>query len=72
MTEPNEIGVTVVRPGEGEYVALPGFGAVFKLSSRTNGGEVSLVEHPFEVGLLTAAHRHTREDEHSIVLAGEI
>lgn len=24
------------------------------------------------VGLLTAAHRHTREDEHSIVLAGEI
>ena len=33
---------------------------------------MSIVEHPFEVGLLTAAHRHTREDEHSIVLAGEI
>jgi quercetin dioxygenase-like cupin family protein len=65
-----EIPVTVVQPGEGEYVALPGFGAVFKLSSRNNGGEVSIVEHPFEVGLLTAAHRHTREDEHSIVLAG--
>jgi quercetin dioxygenase-like cupin family protein len=45
---------------------------VFKLSSRNNGGEVSIVEHPFAVGLLTAAHRHTREDEHSIVLAGEI
>ena len=45
---------------------------MFKLSSRTNGGEVSIVEHPFEVGLLTAAHQHTREDEHSIVLAGEI
>ena len=72
MTEQNEIGVTVVRPGEGEYVTLPGFGAVFKLSSKTNGGEVSIVEHPFEVGLLTAAHRHTREDEHSMVLAGEI
>src|SRR5271166_6263284 len=42
-------------------------------SSRTgSGGEVSIVEHPFAVGLLTAAHRHTREDEHSIVLAGEI
>ena len=68
----DQIPVTVVQPGEGEYVALPGFGAVFKLSSRTNGGEVSIVEHPFEVGLLTAAHRHTREDEHSIVLAGEI
>src|ERR1700733_7060219 len=72
MIGENQIGVTVVQPGEGEYVALPGFGAVFKLSSRTNGGEVSIVEHPFEVGLLTAAHRHTREDEHSIVLAGEI
>lgn len=67
-----EIGVSVVRPGEGERVALPGFGAVFKLSGTSNGGEVSIVEHPFEVGLLTAAHRHTREDEHSIVLAGQI
>jgi quercetin dioxygenase-like cupin family protein len=72
MIGENQIGVTVVQPGEGEYVALPGFGAVFKLSSRTNGGEVSIVEHPFEVGLLTAAHQHTRQDEHSIVLAGEI
>jgi quercetin dioxygenase-like cupin family protein len=72
MVDENLIGVTVVQPGEGEYVALPGFGAVFKLSSRTNGGEVSIVEHPFQVALLTAAHRHTREEEHSIVLAGQI
>ena len=72
MADRNQIGVTVVQPGDGEYVALPGFGAVFKLSSTTNGGEVSIVEHPFEVGLITAAHRHAREDEHSIVLAGEI
>jgi hypothetical protein len=59
MADVNRIGVTVVQPGEGEYVALPGFGAVFKLSSKANGGEVSIVEHPFEVGLITAAHRHT-------------
>ena len=72
MGEVNPIGVTVVQPGEGDSVALPGFGAVFKLSSRNNNGEVSIVEHPFAVGALTAAHRHTREDEHSIVLAGEI
>lgn len=64
--------VTVVQPGEGEVVHLPGFGAVFKLYARSNGGEVAIVEHPFAVGVLTAAHRHTREDEHSIVLAGEI
>jgi quercetin dioxygenase-like cupin family protein len=64
--------VTVVQPGEGDTVALPGFGAVFKLSSRTNGGEVAIVEHPFAVGAITAPHRHTREDEHSIVIAGKI
>jgi len=29
MADANEIGVTVVQPGEGHYIALPGFGAVF-------------------------------------------
>jgi mannose-6-phosphate isomerase-like protein (cupin superfamily) len=72
MADPTGIGVSVVQPGEGDYAALPGFGAVFKLSSNTNRGEVSIVEHPFEVGFITAAHRHTREDEHSFVLTGEI
>ncbi|MEV6410258.1 cupin domain-containing protein [Kribbella sp. NPDC051718] len=64
--------LSVLRPGEGESVAIPGFGAVFKLASRVPGAEVSIVEHPFAVGTITAPHRHTREDEHSIVLAGEI
>jgi quercetin dioxygenase-like cupin family protein len=64
--------VVVLRPGEGQSVDIPGFGAQFKLSSRTPGAEVSIVEHPFTVGSITAPHRHTREDEHSIVLAGEI
>ena len=72
VVEVNRIPVTVVQPGEGDRVALPGFGAVFTLSSRNNGGEVAIVEHPFAVGTLTAAHLHTREDEHSIVLEGEI
>jgi len=30
MAEMTPIPVTVVQPGEGEYVALPGFGAAFK------------------------------------------
>jgi quercetin dioxygenase-like cupin family protein len=64
--------LTVVQPGAGESVSMPGFGATFKLTSRTTGGLVAIVEHPFAVGLITAAHRHTREDEHSFVLAGEI
>jgi quercetin dioxygenase-like cupin family protein len=64
--------VTVVPPGGGENVPIPGFGAVFKLYSRDNGGEVAIVEHPFAVGTITPPHRHTREDEHSIVIEGEI
>jgi quercetin dioxygenase-like cupin family protein len=64
--------LTVVQPGDGDVVSIPGFGAVFKLTSQTTGGLVSIVEHPFPVGTITAAHRHTREDEHSYVLAGEI
>jgi quercetin dioxygenase-like cupin family protein len=64
--------VVVVPPGAGEFVAIRGFGAVYKLYSRDNGGEVAIVEHPFAVGLITAPHRHTREDEHSIVLEGQI
>jgi quercetin dioxygenase-like cupin family protein len=64
--------LTVVQPGGGDSVSIPGFGAVFKLTSRTTGGHVAIVEHPFAVGTITAAHRHTHEDEHSIVIAGEI
>ncbi len=64
--------LTVVPPGAGETVTIPGFGAVLKLTSQTTAGLVSIVEHPFPVGTITAAHRHTREDEHSYVLAGEI
>lgn len=64
--------VRVIQPGGGDTVRIPGFGAVYKLYSRDTGGEVAIVEHPFSVGLMTAPHRHTREDEHSIVLEGQI
>lgn len=60
-----------LRPGEGDSVAIPGFGATFKLESR-DSGTVAIVEHPFAVGTITAPHRHSREDEHSFVLEGEI
>lgn len=59
---------TVVQPGEGRHVSIPGFGADFKLA----GAAVSIVEHPFAVGLITPPHRHSREDEYSIVLEGRI
>lgn len=72
MTSVARTKVTVVQPGQGDAVRLPGFGAVFKLSGVDNGGQVAIVEHPFEVGSITAAHMHSREDEHSLVLAGKI
>ncbi|MFE5141211.1 cupin domain-containing protein [Streptomyces sp. NPDC057950] len=33
---------------------------------------MSIVEHPFEVGTISAPHMHSREDEYSIVIDGEI
>jgi len=65
-------GVKVVLPGEGEEAAIPGFGVVYKIYSRDTGGEVAVVEHPFAVGTITAAHQHSREDETSIVIEGKI
>ena len=64
--------VRVVPPGGGDAVAIQGFGAVVKLYGRDTRDEVAIVEHPFAVGAITAPHRHTREDEHSIVLEGRI
>lgn len=65
--------LTIVQPGAGRVGGLaPGIGVVFKLSGADTGGAVSVVEHPFEVGALVPPHIHTREDEYSIVLEGEI
>ncbi|WP_197022309.1 cupin domain-containing protein [Candidatus Blastococcus massiliensis] len=65
--------LTVVRPGEGRLADLgDGVGVAFKLWGHDTGGSISVVEHPFEVGAYVSAHLHTREDEYSIVLEGEI
>jgi quercetin dioxygenase-like cupin family protein len=63
----------VVQPGEGRAGRLgPGVGVHFKIDGRDTGGALSIVEHPFAVGALVRPHVHTREDEISIVLEGEI
>lgn len=65
--------LTVVEPGEGRTGDLaPGIGVQFKLWGEDTGGALSIVEHPFEVGALVPPHIHTKEDEYSIVLEGEI
>jgi len=65
--------LTVVQPGDGRAGGLaPGIGVVFKIDGADTGGALSIVEHPFAVGALVPPHIHTREDEYSIVLEGEI
>jgi mannose-6-phosphate isomerase-like protein (cupin superfamily) len=64
--------LTVVQPGEGRVGELGTIGVQFKLWGEDTGGAVSIVEHPFGVGVLVPPHLHTREDEYSIVTAGEI
>ncbi|MWA01314.1 cupin domain-containing protein [Actinomadura sp. LD22] len=64
--------LTVLRPGAGRVGDLGAIGVQFKLFGADTGDQVAIVEHPFPVGALVPPHRHTREDEFSIVTAGEI
>ncbi len=64
--------LTVLQPGDGRERPLGSIGVIFKLLGSQTNGSVSLVEHPFPIGALVPAHLHTREDEYSIVTAGEI
>ncbi len=65
--------LTIRRPGEGTSGGLlPGLGVVWKLDTRDTNGMVSVVEHPFDVGVLVPPHLHHREDEYSIVTQGQI
>ncbi|MEU4674908.1 cupin domain-containing protein [Amycolatopsis sp. NPDC023774] len=65
-------GSKVVLPGGGEDIGMGLFGVSFKLLSRDTDSAISIVEHPFDVGAIVPVHQHTREDEYSIVLEGEM
>ncbi|MGA5305744.1 cupin domain-containing protein [Nucisporomicrobium flavum] len=72
MTTSEPPPLTVVQPGGGRVGSLGDIGVHFKLWGEDTGGAFAIVEHPFPVGALVAPHRHTREDEYSIVTEGEI
>lgn len=73
QTPNSTTSLKVVQPGEGRAGRLgPGVGVHFKIDGQDTGGALSIVEHPFDVGALVRPHVHTREDEISIVLEGEI
>jgi quercetin dioxygenase-like cupin family protein len=73
MSESTAAAVRVVQPGEGEAAGVgPGIGVVFKIDGEDTGGAVSIVEQPFEVGALVPPHSHTREDEVTVVVEGQV
>jgi quercetin dioxygenase-like cupin family protein len=62
-----------VAYGDGTRIAIGGFTTVVKVPAEATGGSVAIVEHTLEPGLLGAPlHRHSREDETSIVMEGRL
>ena len=69
------MSIFVIPAGEGKSVWLGSpnwFGVDFKIDEQQTGGSFSVVEHPMGPGVLVPPHIHTREDEYSYVLEGEI
>jgi quercetin dioxygenase-like cupin family protein len=64
--------LTVLPAPHGPDRSIGSIGVGFRLTGQETGGQVAIVEHPFPVGALVPPHVHTREDEFSIVTAGEI
>ena len=63
----------VLGPADGKAGFLGSIGVRFMLDGATTGGGFSLVEHPMSARALAAPlHRHTREDEYSFVLEGQV
>ena len=63
--------LAVVEPGGPDTPLVPGFTASTRLTAAETGS-ISIVEHTFAPGSLVPPHRHTREDEISYVVEGEI
>jgi quercetin dioxygenase-like cupin family protein len=58
--------------GEAASVQIGGLGVIFRLRGQATGGRFSLVEHPIAPGTMVPPHTHSREDEYSYVLEGEV
>ena len=71
MTATSTARLAVIPPDSREVTLVPGFTATVKLAASETGG-ISIVEHTFDPGILVPPHRHTREDEISCVISGEI
>ena len=63
----------IVRASHGLEVVLGDLGTVHKVRSEITDGHMAVIEHSLPPGRLAAPlHRHSREDEISYVLAGQM
>lgn len=62
-----QVGV-IVNPGEGRQ--LPGI--VFKIASEQAAGSFSIIEHPYDPGVLVPPHVHAAADQVTYVIEGEV
>lgn len=63
----------VLSPRDGALGFLGTIGVRFMVNGIESGGGFALVEHPMSARALAAPlHRHTREDEYSFILEGEV
>lgn len=63
----------VVQPGEGRRAPLGSLGTIHKVPGTLTDGRLAVVEHTLPPRFLAAPmHRHAREDEISVVLAGQL
>ena len=63
----------VIGPADGEAVDLGSIGVRFLLEAAASGGHVAVVEHWVPPRTLAAPlHRHSREDEYSLILKGRM
>lgn len=63
----------VLKPGQGAQGWLGGLGVRFVIPGADSNQGFSLVEHPLRPRALAAPlHRHSREDEYSVILSGRV
>ena len=70
MSQPTES--RYVAPDDGKVVQLFGVRFNYKVDSAASGGQLAVLEVTIPSGTLVKPHRHTREDEYSIVLSGTV
>ena len=63
----------ILGPTEGKAGSLGGIGVRFMIDGADTGEKFSLVEHPMPPYSLAAPlHRHSREDEYSFIVEGQM